>query len=191
MSSRVPMLSLEQAREAAEQVGLLPAFAELNIFRVLLRQPVLAKGVADMLVALLLRGKLDARLRELVIMRLGWATGSEYEWTQHWRVALELGVSEEDLLALRDWPASDRFGPAERAVLTATDEVLESGQVSAQTFAECRSRVGGDEEILELVSAIAWWRMVSTLLRSCEIPLEEGTPGWPPDGARPPASPVA
>ena len=185
MAPRIPMLSLEESRKAAEQAELPAAFAELNIFRVLLRQPVLAKGVADMLVALLFRSKLDARLRELVIMRLGWATGSEYEWTQHWRVALELGVSEADLLALRDWRSSDRFGPAERAVLSATDEVLESGRVSAETFAECRSRVGDDQELLELTASITWWRAISTLLRSIEIPLEEGTAAWPPDGATP------
>lgn len=185
MTPRVPMLALEESRKAAEQVGLPVAFAELNIFRVLLRQPVLAKGVADMLVALLFRSALDARLRELVIMRLGWATGSDYEWTQHWRVALQLGVSEEDLLALREWRSSDRFGSAERAVLSATDEVLASGQVSAETFAECRSHLGGDQELLELTASITWWRAISTLLRSLEIPLEEGTESWPPDGATP------
>ena len=188
MAPRVPLLDLEDSREAAERAGLPAAFAELSIFRVLLRQPVLAKGVADLLVALLFRGRLDARLRELVIMRLGWATASEYEWTQHWRVARELGVSEEDLLALRDWRSSERFGPAERAVLGATDEVLESGRISPETFAECRNHVGDDREILELVASIAWWRAISTLLRSLEVPLEEGTPGWPPDGARPPGA---
>ena len=181
-SPRVPLLSPEAAREAAEQAGVPAQFADLNIFRVLLHQPLLARQVADLLVALLFRGKLDARLRELVIMRLGWATGSEYEWTQHWRVALQLGVSEEDLLALRDWRGSDRFGPAERAVLAATDETLESGAVSAETWRECEAQVGGSEELLELVAAIGWWRMISSLLRSLEVPLEDGTVGWPPDG---------
>lgn len=182
---RIPMLSPEAARKAAEQVQLPPAFAELNIFRVLLAHPALAKQVADLLVTLLFRSQLDARLRELVIMRLGWATASEYEWTQHWRVALELGVSEDDLLALRDWRASDRFGPAERAVLAATDETLDTGAVSPETWAACAEQVGSPQELLELIASIAWWRMISTLLRSLDVPLEEGVAAWPPDGARP------
>jgi alkylhydroperoxidase family enzyme len=58
-------------------------------------------------------------------MRIAWATGSEYEWTQHWSIAQErFGVGRKELLALRDWRSSDRFGPAERAVLEATDETL-------------------------------------------------------------------
>ncbi len=134
---------------------------------------------------LLVQGKLDRRLRELVIMRLGWATASEYEWAQHWRVARELGIPHEDLLALRDWRSSDRFGDADRAVLAATDETLETGTISPETWELCRAHVGGTEELLELVAAIGCWRMISSLLRSLEIPIEAEMESWPPDGEKP------
>ena len=106
--------------------------ADLSVFQVLLRHPSLARALNDLLTALLWRGRLDARLRELVIMRIGWVTGSLYEWTQHWRVATGLGVVEADLVAVRDWKAHG-FGPAERAVLAATDETLATGTISADT----------------------------------------------------------
>jgi alkylhydroperoxidase family enzyme len=65
---------------------------------------------------------LDDRLRELVIVRPGWATSSSYEWTQDWRIALEqFGCREEALLALRDWERASHFG---EAVPAATDEIL-------------------------------------------------------------------
>ena len=183
--SRLPRLSLEAARAAAEQVGLQEQMADLNIFRVLLHQPKLAKAISDVLLTLLFRGKLDARLRELVIMRIGWATGSVYEWTQHWRIAQQLGVSEEDLLALRDWRASDRFDDTDRAILAATDETLETGTISSETWKRCEEHLGSTEERLELVSAIGTWQFISAFLRSLEIPLEEGVTPWPPDGATP------
>jgi alkylhydroperoxidase family enzyme len=179
---RLPMLSLEEAAEAARKLEIPAQIAELNIFRVLLAHPVLAKQLNDLLLTLLFRGKLDARLRELVIMRLGWATGSEYEWTQHWRIALQLGLSDEDLLAVRDWRASTSLSDADKAVLSATDEVLADGAVSPETWARCTSLVGGTEELLELITAIGTWRMISVLLRTLEIPLEDGVESWPPDG---------
>lgn len=185
---RIPMLSVEEAKAAAEQAGVPAQMAELSVFRVLLHHPPLAKAVTGLLTTLLFRGKLDARLRELVIMRIGWATGSEYEWTQHWRVAVQLGVSEDDLLAVRDWRRSSRFGEAERAVLAATDETLEKGAIGAETFERCRKHLGGTEQLLELVAAIGNWRLFSQLLRSLEIPLEEGVASWPPDGLVPPAA---
>ena len=182
---RVPLLPLETAKELAGEIELPAQLAELNIFRVLLRHPALAQRLSGLLMMLLVQGKLDRRLRELVIMRLGWATASEYEWAQHWRVARELGIPHEDLLALRDWRSSDRFGDADRAVLAATDETLETGAISPETWELCRAHVGGTEELLELVAAIGNWRMISSLLRSLEIPIEAEMESWPPDGEKP------
>ena len=75
---RIPLLSKEDAKQAAKQAGVVEAIASLNIFRILLRHPKLAKQVNDLLMTLLFKGRLDARLRELVIMRIGWSTGAVY-----------------------------------------------------------------------------------------------------------------
>ncbi len=184
---RIERLSVDAAKALAEDAGLPPQMAELNVFRVLLHHPRLTRAINGLLGTLLFRGQLDARLRELVILRIGWVTGSVYEWTQHWRVATQLGVDEADLLAVRDWKGAARFGDAERAVLAATDETLERGAISRDTWALCEKHLPGREELLELVVAISNWRLFSALLQSLEIPLEDGVEPWPPDGARPPA----
>ena len=55
----------------------------------------------------------------------------------------------------------------------------------AETFRGCERHVGGAEVLVELVTAIGTWHMISTFLRSLEIPLEEGVAAWPPDGQAP------
>ncbi len=183
---RLRLLDAETAKEAAKAAGIPEITADLNVFRVWLRHPALARWLSDLLMGLLWEGQLDARLRELVIMRLGWSTGSDYEWTQHWRIARGIGVDEADILAVRDWRGHDGFGDAERAVLAATDETVEDGAISAATWQACVTHVSDDPRVLlELVSAIGLWRMVSGLLRSLDVPLEEGVSSWPPDGAAP------
>ncbi|HVM39662.1 MAG TPA: carboxymuconolactone decarboxylase family protein, partial [Acidimicrobiia bacterium] len=118
--------------------------------------------------------------------RIGWVTGSAYEWVQHWRVGPGLGAPADDLLAVRDWRTSDRFGAPERAVLAATDDVLRDGRISAQTWRECEEALGADEPALvELVCAIGGWHMISVILESLEVPLEDGLEPWPPDGVAP------
>ena len=184
-SPRIDLLPTEDALKAAETVQVLPQMAELSVFRVLLHQPAVAKAVQDLLVALLFRGSLDARLRELLIMRLGWATDAVYEWTQHWRVARQLEIPAEDLLAVRDWKNSDRFDARDRAVLAATDDTLANGCISDATWAECCKELPSVQDRIELVAAIGTWRMISGILKSLEIPLEEGVAPWPPDGASP------
>ena len=73
---RIPMLTIEAAREAATSVKMPEATAELNIFRVLLRHPWLAKHVNNLVMNLIFRGKLDGCFRELNLMRFGWSTNS-------------------------------------------------------------------------------------------------------------------
>jgi alkylhydroperoxidase family enzyme len=184
--ARIPRLPADDAKAAAEGAGVPTYYADLSIFQVLLRHPDLAKVLGDLLTTLLFRGSLDTRLRELVIMRLGWATGSVYEWTQHWRIAAQLGVPEADLVGVRDWQSHAGFDAADRAVLAATDETLTDGAISAATWDACREHIGDDKALLELATAIGLWRMVSSFLRSLAIPLEDGVEPWPPDGKVPP-----
>jgi alkylhydroperoxidase family enzyme len=184
--SRVPRLPVNEAKAAADEAGVPDYMAELAIFQVLLNHPKLACALNDLLATMMWRGKLDARLRELLIMRIGWLTASDYEWTQHWRVAQGLGVSAEDLLGVRDWQAHQSFGPAERAVLAATDDVLRDGAVSAASWSACQHEFGADPAVLvELVTAIGAWRMVASILHSLQVPLEDGVASWPPDGQPP------
>lgn len=188
MTTRIEPLTAEDARKMAGEAGLTPEVADLNIFRTLLRRPDIARGLGDMLFTLLGGHGLDHRRRELVIMRVGWSTGSDYEWTQHWRIAREwFGLTDAELVALRSWKAADVFDELDRAVLTATDETLSAGRISSATWELCRRHLDVDA-CLELVVVIGMWRTISEITRSIEIPLETGIDSWPPDGTAPAAA---
>ena len=185
-TARVPGLPPGEAKAAADEAAVPDYMAELSIFQVLLNHPPLARAINDLLATMLWHGALDPRLRELVIMRIAWLTACDYEWTQHWRVASRLGVAHDDLLGVRDWQAHAGFGPTERAVLAATDDVVRDGAVSAANWAACERELKGNTTVLiELVTAIGAWRMVSSILHSLQVPLEEGVSSWPPDGLPP------
>lgn len=187
-TARVPGLPPGEAKAAADEAAVPNYMAELSIFQVLLNHPPLARAINDLLATMLWHGALDPRLRELVIMRIAWLTACDYEWTQHWRVASRLGVAPDDLLGVRDWQAHAGFGPIERAVLAATDDVVRDGAVSAESWAACERELKGDTTVLiELVAAIGAWRMVSSILQSLQVPLEADVQSWPPDGKSPTA----
>lgn len=184
--ARVPLLPIAEAKAAADEAGVPDYMADLSIFQVLLNHPRLARTFNDLLATMLWHGALDPRLRELVIMRIGWLTGCDYEWTQHWRVASGLGVTSDDLLGVRDWPSYGAFTSTERAVLAATDDVVRDGAVSAESWAACERELQGDTTtLIELVTAIGAWRMVASILKSLQVPLEDGVSSWPPDGVSP------
>lgn len=183
---RVSRLPGGEAKAAADEAAVPNYMAELAIFQVLLNHPTLARALNDLLATMLWHGKLDPRLRELVIMRVGWLTACDYEWTQHWRVALGLEVSADDLLGVRDWPSHTGFRAAERAALAATDDVVRDGAIGAAAWADCEREIGPDPPVLiELVTAIGAWRMIASIVQSLQIPLEDDIDSWPPDGRGP------
>lgn len=185
MRARVKLIPTEQMPPLIEAAGLPPAAASRTVYRVLAHNPTVLNVVSTQIQTLIRKNSLPHRLRELIIMRIGWATGSVYEWTSHWRICMELGIPPADVLAVRDWRASDRLSPADRAVLQATDETLAGNTISDATWAEITRHVTDVGQQVELVVDIANWVFASIFLRNLKIPLEDGITAWPPDGVRP------
>ena len=182
MTARVPMVSLERARELGEAMGMPARRTQSEAFRTVANNPGVARVAFSQLMQLLENNRFDTRLRELMIMRIGWVTGSAYEWTQHWRVATTAGIPPEDILAVRDWRSSDRLNEADRAILAATDECLAGKSISDAVWAEVSKHVADPAEQVEFIIAMGNWMMFSLLFRNLRIPLAEGIAVWPPDG---------
>jgi alkylhydroperoxidase family enzyme len=188
MTSRVPMVPLERARELGEAMGMPARRTQSEAFRVLANNPGVARVAYSQLVQLLENNKFDTRLRELMIMRIAWVTGSAYEWTQHWRVATTAAIPPEDILAVRDWRSSGRLTAADKAILAATDECLAGKSISNAVWAEIARHVADPAQQVEFVIAMGNWMMFSLLFRNLRIPLAEGVTVWPPDGLASPAA---
>lgn len=77
----------------------------------------------------------DARLRELIILRVAWVTRSAYEWSQHTRIGHRAGLTTEQLHAIPQGPAADLWSPIERAVLAAADQLVARQVVDDETWA--------------------------------------------------------
>lgn len=185
MSERITLIPTEHMPPLIEAAGLPAAAASRTVYRVLAHNPIVLNVVAAQIQTLIRRNTLPHRLRELIIMRIGWVTGSVYEWTSHWRICMELGIPPEDVLAVRDWSTSNRLDSADRAVLQATDETLAGNTICDETWAEITRYVTTPGQRVELVVDIANWVFASIVLRNLKIPLEDGVVAWPPDGACP------
>jgi alkylhydroperoxidase family enzyme len=188
MALRVPMVSPERARDVGEAMGMPARRTGSEAFRVVANNPGVARVAFGQLMQLLENNRLDTRLRELMIMRIGWVTGSAYEWTNHWRVATTAGIPPEDILAVRDWRSSGRLTAADKAVLAATDESLAGKSISDASWAEVAKHITDPGEQVEFIVAMGNWLMFSMLFRNLRIPLGEGVMVWPPDGVASPAS---
>ncbi len=185
MTERVKLVPVEETLRMAAALGLPERNARGGAFRTLAHNPDLVKAVYGQLLTLLFKNRFDTRLRELMIMRIAWVTGSVYEWTQHWHVATGAGIPEDVILAARDWTNATNLTAADRAILAATDESLAGKTISDAAWAEVTKYVTDPAEQVEFVVALGNWTLFSIMLRNLRIPLEEGITPWPPDGRIP------
>jgi 4-carboxymuconolactone decarboxylase len=183
----LPMLTVAQARAAAEAGGLPESLANPHVFRFALRHPILAKVFAGVIDLGVLHGELDARTREVVILRVGWRIGSIYEWSNHVPIAERAGMTEAEILAVRGDGTDPVLTARDRLAIDVVDEVLAHDVVSPQTLARARSIVGDGDELLELVALPGLYRTIGTVLATFSIPLESHVAGWAPDGQGPAA----
>ena len=93
---------------------------------------------------------LDPVLRELAQARVGWASGSQFVYSQHCKSLRALEVPEEAIAAVPHWAAADCFDEVQRLVLAYTDCLaLDLGRVPDGLFDALRAHLP-DEHILEL-----------------------------------------
>ncbi len=143
----------------------------LNLYRMLLNSPPVAAGWLHMGTAIRFHSKLDAGIRELAICSVARATGAEYEWRAHSRLAREQGVSDAQLDDLPRWGESAAYDARQRAVLAYADQMATRIEVDDATFAELE-RFFDAQELVELTSTIGFYHMVSRVLVALRIDLE-------------------
>jgi alkylhydroperoxidase family enzyme len=96
---------------------------------------------------------LDPRAREIVVLRVAWRTRSAYEWAQHVRIAQQSGLTAEHVQAAMEGPDAERWTPLERALVAATDEMIDRFVVSDATWEQLTDHYN-DKELIELLYVV-------------------------------------
>jgi alkylhydroperoxidase family enzyme len=137
--------------------------------------PDVLKMSSDVLFALLQPGRrLKPEYRELAILRTAIVGDSRFEYSQHLKLARQIGIPEGKVQALKSWTTSDRFDEVERAVMAATDELVGRNLVEDATFAALKHHLS-DEQIVELFFVITTYRMHGMMVRALHIEFDNDT----------------
>jgi len=150
----------------------------INLFATLVRFPALYRSRAIQSAYIRSGSTLSGRVREMIILRIGWLCGAEYEWAQHAPIARQEGLTDDELRDVAIGPDASGWGPLDAALLRATDELYQDDTVSDTTWvtlAESYSERG----LIDIVITVAGYRMVSMVLNSLGVQPEPGTETFP------------
>ena len=173
--ARVALIKEDDHPELADLVEKLRAGRRgrlLNIYRTQLNSPALAESWFNHSNAVRWKTTLDGRLREIVIIRIGYLARCEYVLRQHVpALALADGLTREECDALADWQGSKFFTARERAALTYADTMTREIAVPDDVFSEV-SRHFDDRALVELTVLIASYNMNARVLQALAVDLE-------------------
>ncbi|MDG2029099.1 MAG: carboxymuconolactone decarboxylase family protein [Acidimicrobiales bacterium] len=150
----------------------------VNALALLVRHPSLARAFLEFNRHLLYESSLDERTRELVVLRVSWALGSEYEWGQHVPVALEAGISAEQIQWIIEGPDAGGWSALDAAVLRTADALLADGQVDDEAWSVLAAH-WDDAELMDFVFTVGGYATLAMAFNAAELPLDADLEGFP------------
>ena len=148
-----------------------------NIFATLARHPQLLKRWLVFGGHILGKSTLPAREREIVILRMGWLCRAEYEWGHHVAIGKQVGLDENDIKRIGEGADAAGLDPFEATLIRAVDELHANTFIGDSTWQALAERYS-TEQILDLLFTAGQYKLVSMVLNSVGVQLEEGFEGF-------------
>jgi 4-carboxymuconolactone decarboxylase len=173
---RLPPLVNEQLSEQQEQ-----ALAEFVAARgqptgpwiALLRSPELMKRTRGLSDYLRFESVLPGWLREFVILMTARQWGQTYEWNAHYAIAMDEGLSPDIAQAIAEGRRPEGMVREEAILYELCLELQRNHSVSDATYERAVERFG-EQGVVEVVSLMGYYTMISMILNTSRAPLPAG-----------------
>jgi alkylhydroperoxidase family enzyme len=147
-----------------------------ELVRTLLRHPELFRRMTDFSLELLGNGRLPARARELVILRIGWLCRAPYEWGEHVELARRAGIAAEEIERVTRGSASEGWDERDRALLQAVEELFADAMISDTTWGALAHYLD-EKQLIELPILVGQYQTVAYFQNSLRLRLQRGNQG--------------
>jgi 4-carboxymuconolactone decarboxylase len=143
-------------------------------FAVLLNAPKVAHGAITTYGAFR-DGKIDKRLFELMILVVARHMSAQFEWFAHAPRAVEAGIAQATVDAIKAHRTPDLAREDERMVYDVVTEICTTRSLSQPNYDRALA-ILGLEQLAELIAGTGFYVMIATVLNAFDV--------LPPDGQR-------
>ena len=173
--SRIPYVpaDIDQPADLVDAIRKRRGGTLLNLDRLLLHAPQIAQGWNVFMGTIRTGLSLDPYLGELAMCVVAVINRAEYEFHHHAPIWRSLGGTEAQVIALRQagTPGFDAglFDDRARAIIQLSVDMTRDIQVSDPVFQAARAQVANDRQMVELVTTIGAYNLVSRFLEAFQI----------------------
>jgi alkylhydroperoxidase family enzyme len=163
---------LAKAEATSEQQAMLAKRPDYNIYTTLAHHVDLYNRWSPLGQFLLNGSSLPSRQREIIMLRMGWLCQSEYEWSQHARIAKgEPGLTDAEIHRIAEGPNAAGWSSFERTLLVMVDELRYEAMISDATWKALRAQFS-PQQVMEALFTAAQYQLVSMALNSLGVQLD-------------------
>jgi alkylhydroperoxidase family enzyme len=163
----------EKDRTEAQR-EMLSSRSTFNVYTTLAHHPDLFRRWSPLGGLVMNRSSIPARHREMLMLRMGWLCQSEYEWSQHARIATTAAVlTDAEVDRIAAGPQAAGWTDFERALLRTVDELRYDAMISDATWNLLRQEYS-DQKVIEALYTAANYQLVSMALNSLGVQLDAG-----------------
>ena len=174
---RFPQLTMDelndQQRPVAEKIMEISSVGLGGPYNPLLRSPVLAQRMLDLLEYLRWNSSVPLRLNEMAILIQGRLWRSQVEWYAHAPLALKAGLSEGVVANIRANRRPQSMQPDEAIVYDLCMELSTKHEISDETFARAK-RMFTEQQIVDLIATSGTYVTVAMILAAAEAGVPPG-----------------
>ncbi|MCW2529702.1 MAG: hypothetical protein JWM76_4562 [Pseudonocardiales bacterium] len=143
----------------------------LNVFKTLAHRPEMLRRMNALGGYFFVHTTINARDRELVILRVAARTHSSYETAQHEVIAARCGLEPAEIAAALDRDPAYTWPPPDGALLQFVDELLATDSVSDSAWASVSDRFT-EVERGELLLLVGYYRLLAGFLNGVQVEID-------------------
>ncbi len=142
-----------------------------NVVKALSNSPKLATRVFPLGDYFMHESPLDPRLRELAVLTLMDRLHCQYGFVRHIPLAERTGISRAQIDQLGSYQTSALFSEDDKRIIQYAEDLTLKGQVDDTLFRQVKERIG-QQNIVDLTGAIAFWNMMARNLNALQVDVE-------------------
>jgi 4-carboxymuconolactone decarboxylase len=142
-------------------------------FNAMLHYPEVGQPLQELGAMLRFRGLLPARPRELVILIVAASWESEFEWWAHVRIGKQIGVTDDEIDAIRTSAPLELDDPVEQAAVDVARATTTRGDLDHDEYVQAQDALG-DRMLIEVLTLVGYYALLALQMRVHRVPLPEG-----------------
>jgi alkylhydroperoxidase family enzyme len=123
------------------------------------------------------KSTLSGRVREMLILRIGWRCRSAYEWAAHAPAGRRAGLTDAQIRMLAT-DGYDGWSASDRAIVRAADELFDADTIADDTWKALDDQFD-ERQLLDVLITTGGYRMVSMALNTFGVPAEPNSEPFP------------